>query len=117
MPTRDDYVSVIKHGFVMIAEKAAMTAITAALPALMLNPIANYIVSHLLDWILNIIVDAAEMQVFFLYIDVRTSKQGQEFFNAAKANRDVQKAGTPKEKADAEKALIDKFRAFAKLTN
>lgn len=117
MATRDEYVAIIKHAFVVIGGKAALTALTAALPGIMANAVAQYIASHIIDYILVAVSDAAEMQVFFIYIDVRTSKQGQDFFSAAKENRDIQKTGTPEEKAHAEKVLIDKFRAFAKLTN
>lgn len=110
--TRDEYVSGIKSAFVTVGTKAAMTVLVSQAPVFA-SPVLNYIASHLINYILVALADSVEMQVFFIYIDVRTSKQGQEFFKAAVKNRD---AKTPQEKADAEKDLIAKFRVFAKLT-
>lgn len=114
--TRDDYVNGIKSAFVTLGNRAAMTFLTAQFPIL-LNPILNKIVSYFVNMLIESLVNEAEMQAFFIYIDVRTSEQGREFGDAALANAKAQKSGTSKEKADAEKILIDRFRALAKLTN
>lgn len=116
MGQRDEYVRTIKSVFVDLGVKGLMTFLIAEVPFLAL-PIPRYIVEHILSFVLGRLVDVAEMQIFFLYIDFRTSKQGKDFMDAVTANEKAKKNGTPEEKARAEKALIDRFREFAKLTN
>lgn len=116
MGTRDEYVKNIKSVFVGLGVKGLMTFLIAEVPFLA-APIPRYILEHVLSYILGKLADLAEMQIFFLYIDFRTSKQGQDFMDAVKKNEETKKNGTPEEKARAEKALIDRFREFAKLTN
>lgn len=116
MGARDEYVSGIKKLFVDLGTKAFMGFLVAEVP-IFASPILNYIASHIVNMILVKLTDIAEMQIFFLYIDFRVNKQGTDFYEAVTANEKAKKNGTAKEKADAEKNLIDRFREFAKLTN
>lgn len=114
--TRDDYVEGIKSAFTTLGNRVAMTFLTTQFPIL-LNPILNKIVAYFVNLVIESMVNHAEMQAFFIYIDLRTSEQGRDFGEAAIKNAKAQKSGSQKEKDAAEKDLINKFRALAKLTN
>lgn len=79
--------------------------------------VAAPIIGYFVGVVLEIAVRETEMGLFFLYIDLRTSAQGRDFEKQARSNFEVQKNGTPEEKAAAEKELIDSFRAFVKISN
>ena len=81
------------------------------------NFIFGPILGAVIGKILEIAIKYTEMGAFFLYIDLRTSAQGRAFEKAAFANVNAQKSNDAKVRANAEKELIDSFRAFIKFTN
>lgn len=115
MGTRDAYVATLKSAFVSLGTKGLVGLINGAAPWTM-NPLVDFILQHILDKILSEIADLAEIQAFFIYVDFRVGKQGTDFFAAAK-NYQKAKLGTPKEKADAQKILIDRARELIDLLN
>lgn len=114
MLNRDDYVNSIKSAFVTLGNKVVLGFLFAELPFLAV-PVVRQITEYFINAILTKLVNHAEMQAFFLYIDVRTSQQGEEFEEAAYKNYLVQQNGTTAQKAAAEEELFEKFRVFAML--
>jgi hypothetical protein len=110
---RDDYVDLIKSTALDLGSKFVMQYLVAKLPFLAL-PVINPIAGFLVGYVLKIAIRETEMGAFFLYIDTRTNKQGIAFVEAAQRNKAMQAAGTPEERANAEKDLIDSFRAFVR---
>lgn len=121
MSSRDEYVELLKSTALSLGKQEILPLLLSQLPAGMttgffgaiLNPIYGFIVGTVLE----IAIRETEIGAFFLYIDLRTSAQGRDFEKAARENLLKQKAGTPEEKAKAEKELIDAFKAFVKITN
>ena len=121
MPTRDEYVELLKSTALSVGKQKVLPLLLAQLPAklttgffgALLNPLFGLIVGKALE----IAIRETEMGAFFLFIDLRTSAQGREFEKQALANFEKQKHGTPEEKEAAELALIDAFRKFVKFTN
>lgn len=113
---RNQYAEIIKSAALTAGSRSVMAYLTSlsgffALP--IINPIAGFIV----DSVIRIAIEKGELAAFFYYVDMRTSKQGREFVDAALRNKLAQQKGTDEEKKLAEKALIDKFRALAKFTS
>lgn len=115
MSTADDYVNAIKNGFKTVFVGLAMGVIVSAVPPLGL-PWINWLIRAILDWIIGLVLDKAEMLAFFGYIDLRTSMEGRDFEKTALEKHSILLNGTDKEKEDAEKELIEKFRRFGKFT-
>jgi len=113
---REVYVDLLKSTALDLGKRFVMQYLVAKIPFLAL-PIINPLAAFVVGYILKIAIRESEFAAFFLYIDLRTNKQGVAFVDAAAANRIAQETGTPEQKAVAEKALIDSFRAFAKFTN
>lgn len=113
--TRDQYVEILKSAALSAGKKMVMSYLVTRVPFFAL-PIVNPILGFVVGSILEIAIRETEMGAFFLYIDLRTSAQGRAFEKAALKNYEVQKNGTPQEKADAEKELIDSFRTLVKFT-
>jgi hypothetical protein len=114
--TRDEYVETIKQAALATGTNLVMAAIIGAQP-IMGTPILKAIAQWVVSKILNIAILKTELGAFFLYIDFRTSAQGRAFFDAAIKNKLAQKSGSEQEKRDAEKAVIDSFRALVKFSN
>jgi hypothetical protein len=114
--TRDEYVELIKDSAIELGVKSSMAWLTSQFSFIGLS-IPNFFVTKIVEVVLTIAIKHAEMGVFFTYIDLRTSKQGKEFEEAALRNKQVKENGTEDEKKKAEQDFIDKFRAFAKFTN
>lgn len=113
---RDAYVDLIKSTALELGSKFVMQYLEAKLPFLAL-PIINPIAGFLVGYVLKIAIVESEMGAFFLFIDTRTNKQGVAFVEAAQRNNVAQNSGTAEEKLNAEKALVDSFRAFIKFSN
>lgn len=111
--SREEYVATLKSAAVQIGTKAVMASLVAEAP-IFANPILGGIAEAIAEHYMNEIVNFAEFGAFFLYIDVRTDQQGQDFFDAAARNVKAKLNGTPEEKALAEKDMLDKFHAFAR---
>lgn len=121
MSSRDEYVALLKSTALSLSKEAVLKLLLAQLPAKMVTGFVGSILNPLLGFIvgkaLEIAIHQTELGAFFLYIDLRTSAQGREFEKYARANFEVQKNGTPEQIEKSEKELIDRFRAFVKLTN
>lgn len=113
---RDAYVDLLKSTALEIGKRFVMQYLLTKLPFLAL-PIINPIAGFVVGYILKIAIRESEFGLFFLYIDLRTNRQGVNFIEAASKNRIAQVSGSPEQKAKAEKELIDSFRQFAKFTN
>lgn len=114
--TQQEYVDLIKSSMLQALKKAVMQIVVKNIPLFgnfFFNPIIGFIVNK----ILTIAIDTAEMGAFFLYVDFRTSAQGKAYEQAAIANRNAQLKGTPNEKKLAEENLIKCLRDLVRLGN
>lgn len=114
--THQEYVSLLKTAALETGKRAVMEYIVARVPFFgfkIINPIAGFVVGK----VLSIAIEQTELGAFFLYIDLRTARQGRDFEAAAMKNALAQKSGTPDERQHAEAELIRAFRALAKFTN
>jgi hypothetical protein len=107
--TRNEAVKRIKQAALMIGKKSVMTALANQVPFFAL-PIVNKITSLLVEKILDLAIDKGEMGIFFLFIDIRGSVEGQQFEQAMEANEIAQSIGTEKEKQDAENNVVIALR-------
>lgn len=121
MPTRDEYVALLKSAALTAAKKSVMKFLAAELPSVLTTGLIGSILTPVLGFIagkvLEIAIEKTELGLFFLYIDLRTSAQGREFEKAMKRNLEAQKGGNQEEMKNAEAQLIDSFRKLAKFTN
>ena len=113
---RDAYVDLIKSTALDLGSRFVMQYLVAKLPFLAF-PIINPIAGFLVGYVLKIAIIKTELGMFFLFIDTRTNKQGVAFVEAAQRNNVAQHSGTAEEKLNAEKNLIESFRAFVKFSN
>lgn len=114
--SNQEYVETIKQAALSMGKRLVFDFIISKIPLLgnfFFGPIVSWVVGK----VLQIAITQTEMGLFFLYIDMRTSAQGRAFQQAALANAAAQKSTDPKVRQDAEKILIDSFRAFVKFTN
>lgn len=109
---RDQYVDALKQTAIDMGTKLVVQLLLKKIPGFF-SPLLTLVVGH----ILKLAIKHTEMGAFFLFIDTRVNKQGQDFAKRALANREVQINGTPEQKARAEKELMDSFRAFVMFTN
>ena len=113
---RQQYVDMIKSVVLRLTLNSTLLILKTELPFLN-APIIRQITEFFVEYVLKIMINKTEMAAFFMYIDLRVSAQGREFEAAALNNFKVQQNGTPEEKANAEKILIDSFRALIKFSN
>lgn len=119
--SRDEYVELLKSTALSMGKQAVLKILLPQLPAALtkgfvgalLNPLLGFLVGKALE----IAIRETEIGAFFLYIDLRTSAQGKAFEAQMRANLEAQKSGDPAKIAQAEKELINAFKAFVKLTN
>lgn len=93
-----------------------MGVLLNTLPFLAWGPL-TWIATQIVTKIISIALYETEMAAFLAYTDLRVARQGRDFVEAALANANIQKTGTPEEKARAEAELIEKLREFVKLKN
>jgi hypothetical protein len=115
MPTRDEYVALIKDTFSTVGIRAATSFIAANFPFTQL-PVIRHITQFFIRMVIKGMVDAGEMAAFFMYVDFRVSDQKSEFEKAAIEYRRIKQIGTKEEIANAEEILFSKFVAFARLS-
>ncbi len=116
MITTDEYVAAIKSALVQAGKKLVMEWLVSRFPFFSLG-LVNPLMAMLVGKILEIAFTQTELGLYIGYVNLKTTRQGQEFEAAALASYKVQKSGSPKEKQDAEKALIDHFRIFVKFNS
>lgn len=114
--TADDYVESIKSAFISLGTNAILAALAESVPFTNI-PILRSIIRYLVSYALTLLAKDVEMEVFFIYTDFRTNGEAKDFEAAALANAKAQATGTPEEKLNAEKLLIDKFTAFARISS
>lgn len=112
--TADDYVNAIKQSAKQVGTKAVTAYILAAAPYLM--PI-KFVIEFAVGKLLGVAIDKTEMGAFFIYVDMRSAQQSNEFERAAIDNYNIQRTGTDEQKKIAEANLILTFKRFIKLSN
>ena len=112
--TLDDHISTIKSSLQSLLVNVAMVKIASVMP--LPTPVRN-IVESLISRVIGFFLDQTELKAFFVYTDFRTSKQGNEFYQAAINNQRAQQEGTDEEKRLAEEDLIKSFNSLVKLTS
>jgi hypothetical protein len=110
----DDYVSLVRATLKTKYESIILGALTTALPVPFLLPIYK----KLAGYIAAKIAEDNEMRAFFIYTDFRVSKQGREFLDALKQNKEII-LNPPDEqsKIAAENIIIARFRELVKFSN
>ncbi len=107
--TTEELVKINRDFFTKAAGIAAKTAIFMAIPYLDVPPV-NFLINRVVDWIVNQIADGLELSAFFIYIDLRVSKQGKEYviasYNANKFQTE-----------ELRKIADEKFKAFVKFSS
>jgi hypothetical protein len=111
---RKEYSDIIRNAAFKIILDATIKKIIETIPFFSLG-IPGYFLRLIAGKFLGIVFDLIEMEVFFLYTDMRTSLEQNDFEKAALRNIVAQQNGTDQEKKDAEANLINSFRKFAKL--
>lgn len=111
---RQEYIESLKASALAMGKEAVLKAIAAKVP-FFVTPIINPITALIVQKILKIFINETEFAAFFLYIDTRTSHQGELFSQMAYKNYLAQRNGTDEEKRIAEQNLISAFRNFARL--
>ena len=118
MSSREQYVQVIKSGAKTVVKNSLSKVISGKLLSWLpttfltaLNPLVGWIAGILADEL----VEASEMYAFFLYVDFRTTKQGQKTYEDMEYNYQMQINGTKAQKAQAEKNLMESSRKLIAL--
>lgn len=101
-----EYVEIAKNLGINVLKKSIISATVKAIPFFALG-LPNTLLIKLATWLAGIIVNQAEMMIFFKYIDLRTDSQARDFEAAMIKNHQAQLTGTDQEKKDAEKILTD----------
>lgn len=114
--TRGEYIELIKSAFMTAGKKAVMSYLLEKFAFFKL-PIVNPITAMIVEKLLTILIENAEMLVFFAYTDFRVSRQGKDFEEAALRNHNAQLGGTDEEKRLAKELLIDCLRKFARFNS
>jgi len=114
--TRQEYIDLIKSAFLTAGKKAVMGYLVDKIAFFSL-PIVNPILSMIVEKILTILIQSAEMLAFFTYTDFRVAAQGKSFEAAALRNHIAQQGGSDDEKREAEKLLIDSLRSFIRIAS
>lgn len=104
----------MKSSAVKLGSSSALFYIFGQLPFLKV-PFFKQITEAIVNQIVKILVEKTEVGLFFLYIDTRTSKQGEVFAQMAYKNFIAQQIGNEIEKKIAEENLINAFKNFARL--
>ena len=111
--TRDDYVDLIKAAFKDLGYRVVMKRLVAEVPFFGWG-LVNPIIGHLVSYILEYLISSAEMFFFFKYTDLRVSRQGKEFLEAALRHQEA-KTKSKEERERAEKDFINAARVFIDL--
>lgn len=114
--THDAYVKMMKSTLSGLVVKSAVAWIAGQAAFFALGPVQT-ILTLIISKIVEIIFNHTEMAVFLNYIDTRVDAQGKEFSEAAIANELAQKSGTPEQKEQARKRLMDATKSFVMLRN
>lgn len=97
-----------------ILQKSIANGVAKSIPFFALG-LPNTLLIKLATWLAGVIVDQAEMMIFFKYIDLRTDSQAKDFEAAMIKNHQVQMTGTDQEKKDAEKELTEALNRLVNL--
>lgn len=113
MSTRQEFVEIVKSGALTIIKKRLMTIVTTKLlswlPSKFLTVI-NPVLGLVVGIVAKELVEDSELLIFFLYVDFRTTKQGQKTYADMEHNYQMQIGGTKEQKEKSENALMDSSR-------
>jgi hypothetical protein len=112
--THKDYVEAIKNSAIAAAKKQLALALIKKVPYLFWGPLGP-IMDFAIEQVVTILINETEFAIYFKYIDMRVDAQGRAFSEAAIKNLEAQKSGDPVAIAQAEKELMEKFKAFVVL--
>lgn len=115
--TRDEYVEYMKSAFAEIGKKAIVNGIAKRVSSNFLGKVVGAFAGPLAQIAMSLLLDEAEILVFFLYTDFRVSQQGNKFVESAKANWLAQQGTDKNAKKAASEKLKQDFADFARLTS
>lgn len=109
MTTTSDLVSIAKSYYVTAFKTAAMSSLISFSPIFATGPL-NYLASRFINWLANKTADQLELQMFFVYTDLRVSTQGKGYYEAIIKLNKLKISNAPQDQIlQAEK---DAFAAF-----
>lgn len=114
--TRTEYIEVLKSAFLTAGKNAVMKYLVSRFSFFSLK-IINPITAMIVEKLIMILIENAEMGIFFLYTDFRVSEQGKDFEKVAMENSITQRIGTPEQKRISEEKLIGALREFARFNS
>ncbi len=114
--TRQEYIDIIKSAFLTAGKKAVVGFLVEKFAFFSL-PIVNPLLKMVVEKILTILIQNAEMLAFFTYTDFRVAQQGKAFEEAALKNHLAQQGGSDDEKKRAEELLITSLRTFVRISS
>lgn len=113
--TRDEYVESIKSAALDIAKRGVMKFLASKAVefkvSFLMSGFGGWLAGLVVGKVLEIAIKYTEFAAFFLYIDMRVDRQGDEFSKAAHAWYNA----PPEEKAKFEKAYLESFYNLASL--
>lgn len=113
--TKQEYVDYVKTLFVSAAKNWFKGYIVTLLPFLsksIFNPVYTAVM-YLAEKAFIAMADAAELKVFFYFIDMRVKGQESSFNDAGIEFYEAKKSGDPERIKNAEKKFIEAFSKFA----
>jgi len=111
-----EYVDAAKTAAITMGKSALISALLKKVPFLFIGPL-NPIMGWIIQKFLEVLIRETEFGIFFLYIDLRVDRQGQDFTKVAMENHKVQQTGTEDEKRASELRLINSFKNFISLSS
>ena len=78
-------------------------------------PILKQLTEMAVSKILDLVFSKTELLIYMKHVDLRTSQQGRDFYQAALDNSSAQRNGTDEEKRIAKEKLINSFNTFVRL--
>lgn len=111
-----DYVIAIKDSAIKTGAESLTKYLIKRFAFLSFGPFA-FLVSMLAEKLLTILIKETEHAIYYEYTELVVNAQSVAYKKAVMENYQAQKNGTPQEKKDAEKKLMDAFKSFVKLNS
>ena len=115
MSSRQEFVDVVKSGALTIIKKRLLHIVTTKLlswiPGKVLTAI-NPLLGLVVGFVAKELVEDSELLIFFLYVDFRTTRQGQKTYADMANNYKIQISGTKEQKELSENVLMASSRVL-----
>ena len=117
MVTTKQLVEIAKDYYIKSFTVAAKAAIVVYAPFLS-SGVLGFLTDKFILWLAKSSAEKMEIQGYFLYIDIRTSSQGNDYFNAIRKLNDLSQSGIAGPQLEEAKENVKKtFEIFAKFNS